>query len=72
MLWQMATWGTMGVYTGLYYTASQLAAIVAPIVTGALIDLLGYRSMFLYCGLCMLGAFFVMGNVKKGEPEEIA
>ncbi len=72
MLWQMATWGTMGVYTGLYYTASQLAAIVAPIVTGALIDLLGYRSMFLFCGLCMLGAFFVMSNVKRGEPQEKA
>lgn len=70
MLWQMASWGTMGVYTGLYYTASQLAAILAPILTGALIDTLGYRSMYIFCSLCMVAAFFVMGKVKKGEPEE--
>ncbi|MCE5255362.1 MAG: MFS transporter [Spirochaetaceae bacterium] len=69
MLWQMASWGTIGVYTGLYYTASQSAAIVAPIVTGALIDWFGYRSMYLFSAICMLAAFLVMSKVKKGEPE---
>jgi MFS family permease len=67
MLWQMASWGTMGVYTGLYYTASQAAAIIAPVVTGAIIDIVGYRGIFLFCSLCMLGAFFVMGLVRSGE-----
>jgi MFS family permease len=72
MLWQMASWGTMGIYTGLYYTASQAAAILAPILTGAIIDLAGYRGIFLFCSLCMLAAFFVMGQVRKGEPEAAA
>ncbi len=67
MLWQMASWGTMGVYTGLYYTASQLAAILAPIITGSIIDLTGYRGIFLFCSLCMVAAWFVMGRVTGGE-----
>ncbi len=68
MLWQMASWGTMGVYTGLYYTASQGAAILAPILTGAIIDIAGYRGIFLFCTVCMLAAFVVMGKVRAGEP----
>lgn len=68
MLWQMASWGTMGVYTGLYYTASQAAAILAPILTGSIIDLVGYRGIFLFCSACMLSAFWVMGRVRSGEP----
>ncbi len=69
MLWQMASWGTMGVYTGLYYTASQAAAILAPVLTGAIIDLAGYRGIFLFCSVCMVAAFLVMGLVTSGEPD---
>ncbi|MEN6364938.1 MAG: MFS transporter [Rectinema sp.] len=71
MLWQMASWGTMGVYTGLYYTASQAAAILAPLLTGAIIDLTGYRGIFLFCSICMVAAFLVMGKVTGGEPERV-
>ncbi len=39
MLWQMAKQDTMGIYTGLYYTFSQLAAILAPFISGAIIDI---------------------------------
>jgi len=70
MLWQMAEWGTIGIYTGLYYTASQAAAILAPILTGGIIDIFGYQGIFLFCTLCMLCARFVMGKVTKGEPVE--
>ncbi len=69
MLWQMASWGTIGIYTGLYYTASQGAAILAPVLTGAIIDLAGYRGIFLFCAACMACAFLVMGKVKSGEAE---
>jgi MFS family permease len=68
MLWQMATYGTMGVYTGLYYTSSQTAAIVAPPVTGLIIDLGGYGGVFVFSAVCMLVAFVLMGFVRKGEP----
>jgi MFS family permease len=70
MLWQMATFGTMGIYTGLYYLFSQSAAILAPPITGAIIDLTGYPGIFIFGGLCMLGAWLVMGGVNSGEPQE--
>ncbi len=70
MLWQMATYGTMGIYTGLYYFFSQAAGIVAPGFSGTMRDLFGDRSMFLTASCCMFAAFLVMGLVRKGEPEE--
>ncbi|MDR1930026.1 MAG: MFS transporter [Treponema sp.] len=69
MLWQMAGFDTMGVYTGLYYTFSQGAAILAPPVTGAVIDLAGYPGLFIFGGAAMLAAWFIMGGVRLGEAE---
>jgi MFS family permease len=59
----------MGIYTGLYYTFSQGAAILAPPVTGLIIDLAGFWGIFIFGSLCMLAAWFTMGGVKAGEPE---
>ncbi len=70
MLWQMAHHGNIGVYTGLYYTFSQLAAIVAPSFSGAIIDIAGFRSMFLFCAIFFLLAFAVMGFVTGGEKND--
>ena len=70
MLWQMAHRGNIGVYTGLYYTFSQLAAIVAPACSGAIIDLFGYRSMFAFCSVFFLLAFVTMGFVTGGEKDD--
>jgi maltose/moltooligosaccharide transporter len=72
MLWQMATFGTIGVYTGLYYTFSQTAAISAPPITGAIIDTFGYPGIFIFAAVCELAAFFIMGKVRKGEPGDVA
>ena len=70
MLWQMASFANMGIYTGLYYFFSQGAAIITPPITGALIDLAGYRAIFFYCAVMMLAAFLIMGLVSGGEPDE--
>jgi Na+/melibiose symporter-like transporter len=70
MLWQMAGFGTMGIYTGLYYTFSQGAAILAPPVTGLVIDISGYHGIFIFGSLCMLAAFFIMAGVSAGEAGE--
>jgi MFS family permease len=72
MLWQMATFGTIGVYTGLYYTFSQTAAIASPPITGALIDLVGYPGIFVFAAACMLAAHSIMSRVTRGEPGEKA
>lgn len=71
MLWQMADYGTMGIYTGLYYTFSQAAAILAPPITGTISDFVGYPGIFLFAAACMAGAWIVMGTVKKGEPSAV-
>jgi MFS family permease len=70
MLWQMAHHSNIGVYTGLYYTFSQLAAIVAPSFSGAIIDVAGYRSMFLFCAAFFVMAFISMGFVTSGEKND--
>jgi len=70
MLWQMAHHSNIGVYTGLYYTFSQLAAIVAPAFSGFFIDIAGYRSMFLFCAVFFVLAFIVMGFVTGGEKND--
>ncbi|MDR2070193.1 MAG: MFS transporter [Treponema sp.] len=70
MLWQMAAFNNMGIYTGLYYTFSQSAAILAPPVTGAVIDLSGYPGIFIFGGACMLIAWFIMGRVSAGEARD--
>ncbi|MCX7655032.1 MAG: MFS transporter [Treponemataceae bacterium] len=69
MLWQMAHYGNIGMYTGLYYTFSQTAAITAPPITGAIIDLAGYPGIFLFGACCMLVARGSMGGVSRGEAE---
>jgi MFS family permease len=72
MLWQMATFANMGIYTGLYYFFSQGAGIIAPGITGGLRDMFGARIIFLAAALCMLAAFLVMGFVRKGEVTDSA
>ncbi len=70
MLWQMATFGSIGLYTGLYYTFSQSAAIASPPLTGKIIDTVGYPGIFIFAALCMMAAFFVMAKVTSGEPAD--
>lgn len=71
MLWQMASFSDMGIYTGLYYFFSQLASIIAPPITGGIIDLFGFRSIFLFAAICMSIACLIMGGVNKGEAADL-
>lgn len=70
MLWQMAGFSHIGLYTGLYYTFSQAAAILAPFCAGLIIDLLGYRAVFVYCAFFFVMAFITMGRVTRGEKTD--
>ena len=67
MLWQMADLDTMGAYTGVYYVFTQAAAIVTPPITGLIVDLTGFRFMFVFAAVVMLAALAVMGRVRGGE-----
>ena len=70
MLWQMADYQTIGIYTGAYYFFSQLASIIAPPLAGGAIDLFGYPALFLFGLVFMLIALILMRYVHRGEPED--
>lgn len=70
MLWQMADYKTMGIYTGLYYFFSQIASIISPPITGTFIDLFGFPSLFLFAAANMAIAFVLMRKVNRGEPND--
>ncbi len=80
MLWQMAHFGNMGIYTGLYYFFSQGAAITSPPISGGFIDIfsfffggtVGLRMIFLYAAVMMFVAFTIMGRVTGGEAHQPA
>ncbi len=72
MLWQMAGFARIGLYTGLYYTFSQAAAILAPFCGGLIIDLVSYRGIFIYGAVFFVLAFITMGFVTSGEKTDSA
>ncbi len=59
----------LGTYTGLYYFASQSAAIFGPILNGVIIDLTGrnYNSIFLVTPTFFVLAVLCMVFVTRGE-----
>jgi maltose/moltooligosaccharide transporter len=74
MVSDMSPAGKLGTYTGLYYFFSMLAAIIAPPVFGAIMDLLGTRmALFPMASAAFLAALFLMSRVEGGEavPEQI-
>ena len=70
MVVELARGGNVGKYTGYYYTASMAAQIVAPILSGALYDLLGMRHVFFIFGTVFVALSFVtMFFVKHGDAK---
>ncbi|NLV86171.1 MAG: SLC45 family MFS transporter [Clostridiales bacterium] len=67
MVVEMGNAEDMGKYTGYYYTFSMLAQIITPIVSGALLEFVGYWTLFPYAALMVAGAFVTMYMVKHGD-----
>lgn len=57
----------IGKFTGTYYTFSMAAQIVTPIVSGALLENLSYRTLFPYALCFSVLAFITMTQVKHGD-----
>lgn len=57
----------IGAFTGLYYLASNIAAVAGPQVVGVIIDLTGgnYRTMFAFSAIFFLLAGFFMWRVRE-------
>ena len=45
----------IGTFTGYYYTASQIAQSITPIIIGFIMDWLGYKAYFPYATIFMIG-----------------
>ncbi len=73
MVVELAKRGDVGKYTGFYYTASMAAQIVTPILSGFLIDKIGWWTFFPYAAFFAGLAFVTMFFVKHGDakPEKV-
>ena len=67
MVVEMATGADTGKYTGYYYTFSMAAQVLTPILSGALLEHVGYWTLFPYAALCVAGSFVTMCFVKHGD-----
>ena len=71
MVVEMSTGSDVGKYTGFYYTFSMAAQITTPLLSGWLIDHLGwgYSILFPYAVLFSLLSFITMLFVKHGDTK---
>lgn len=67
MVIELSKAGDVGKYTGYYYTFSMLAQIITPIISGALLEHVGYWTLFPYASLMVAAAFVTMYLVKHGD-----
>jgi MFS family permease len=61
----------IGVYTGLYYVAAQAAAVAGPVLSAAVVELMGnnYRWLWPVSGVYVLLAWIALNGVKKKVVE---
>ena len=72
MVVEISRGGDIGKYTGLYYTFSMSAQIATPVVSGWLLEHVGYHSLFPYAAIMVAGALVTMFFVRHGDnrPEQ--
>ncbi|MEX1377382.1 MAG: MFS transporter [Eubacteriales bacterium] len=63
----------VGKYTGYYYAASMASQIFTPVASGALLQYIGYWTLFPYAALFIVLSFVTMIFVKHGDtkPEKL-
>ena len=72
MVVEMCKGSDIGKFTGMYYTFSMAAQVFTPILSGALLEYVGYRTLFPYATFFALVAFFTMTQVKHGDSKPAA
>ncbi|MBQ4044773.1 MAG: MFS transporter [Clostridia bacterium] len=72
MVVEMSSGADVGRYTGIYYTFSMAAQIVTPVLSGFLIQMLGYRILFPYSLFFSALAFVTMTQVRHGDVRPTA
>ena len=71
MVVEMSKAGDVGKYTGYYYTFSMAAQVITPILSGALLEHVSYRTLFPYSVLFCILAFITMSQVKHGDSKPL-
>lgn len=72
MVVELAKESDVGKYTGWYYTASMSAQVLTPILSGAIMDLVGNMlPLFPYASICVGLAFVTMLLVKHGDSKPL-
>ena len=63
----------IGAFTGLYYFSSQSAAVLGPVISGAVIEMFGsdYRYLWAFSTVFMVLAFVVMQGVKTKKQSVV-
>jgi len=70
MVVELAKDGDVGKYTGWYYTASMAAQVLTPVLSGAIMDLVGnMHPLFPYAFVCVALAIVTMAFVKHGDSK---
>lgn len=69
MVVEMSNFADVGKYTGLYYTFSMAAQIFTPVLSGFLLENVGYRTLFPYSLVFSLLSLSTMLFVKHGDSK---
>jgi len=69
MVVEMSKAGDVGKYTGYYYTFSMAAQVITPILSGALLEHVSYKTLFPYSVTFCVLAFITMSQVKHGDSK---
>ena len=72
MVVELCSGGNVGKYTGFYYTASMLAQVATPMLSGLLMDKLGMRVLFPYAAVFVALSFVTMLFVRHGDSKPAA
>ncbi|MBQ4436144.1 MAG: MFS transporter [Clostridia bacterium] len=69
MVVELATGADTGKYTGYYYTFSMAAQVLTPIISGWLLEHVGYHTLFPYAGIMVAVSVVTMCFVKHGDAK---
>lgn len=72
MVLEMSKGASVGQYTGYYYTFSMAAQVVTPVLSGLLLDNVGFSTLLPYGAVFVALAFFTMMFVRHGDSKPIA
>ena len=67
MVVEMCKGSDIGKFTGYYYTASMAAQVITPVVSGTLMRVVGYKTLFPYAAICVFLSGVTMLFVKHGD-----